>query len=234
MHRTKHAAGQFEAGTSALDVSNYWFLHALCSALPALRNHLASKRSHPEEVYHDLVKLAGALCTFSLESNPSQVPAYTHRDLSTTFHDLDRHIRHHLDIVIPPNSITLQFERQDQFIFAAAVQDERCLRRARWIFGIRSDIGEAALLRLAPARAKICSAEGVGKLVQRALPGLELLHLPVPPSSLRAQADMHYFSINLDGPCWQHILQTRKVGVYLPQELGRSAFEVTVIVEKNA
>ena len=41
-------SGRFELGTSALDVANYWFLHSLCSALPALRHHLQDRRSHPD------------------------------------------------------------------------------------------------------------------------------------------------------------------------------------------
>lgn len=89
-------------------------------------------------------------------------------------------------------------------------------------------------MRLTPNLVKICSAEGVVKLVQRALPGLELVHLPVPPSALPASADMHYFSIAMSGPCWQHILVTKNVGVYLPSELGNAIFEVTIIVEANA
>lgn len=233
VHRRKHAAGQFEAGTSALDVANYWFLHSLCSALPTLRNHLASRRSHPVDLYHDLVKLSGALCTFALDSSPAQIPAYTHENLAQVFAALDAHIRRHLEIVVPSNAITLNFTRTDQFIFVATVEDERCLRRSRWILGVRSDISESNLLRLVPARTKVCSAEGVVKLIQRALPGMELTHLPVTPSALPAQADMHYFSISLDGACWQHILQTRKVGVYMPEEFGRSAFEVTILTESN-
>jgi type VI secretion system protein ImpJ len=119
-------------------------------------------------------------------------------------------------------------------MFAAPVLDERCFRRSRWIFGIRSDISEASLIRNAPNLVKICSAEGVGKLIQRALQGLELVHVPVPPSALAAQADMHYFSIGMSGPCWQHILATKQVGVYLPGELGKAVFEVTIITEATA
>jgi type VI secretion system protein ImpJ len=120
------------------------------------------------------------------------------------------------------------------YIQTAAVNDERCLRRARWILGIRSPMGESVLLRLVPRLVKICSAEGASKLVERALPGLELMHLPVPPSALAAQADMHYFSISLAGACWEHILRTKQVGVYVPGEIGDVTFDVTVITETNA
>jgi type VI secretion system protein ImpJ len=215
-------------------VANYWFLHALCSSLPALRHHLLDRRSHPEEVYRDLVRLAGALSTFALESARDEIPAYRHRDLASTFKELDALIRRYLEIVAPSNTVTLQFHKTDSYIFAAEVKDERCLRRARWIFGIRSPIAESLILRQTPALVKVCSAEGVAKLVQRALPGLELMHLPVPPAALHAQADMHYFSVSLSGACWQHILLTKQVGVYLPGDLGDATFELTIITETSA
>ena len=228
------SSGGFELGTSALDVANYWFLHALCSSLPGLRHHLLDRRSHPEEVYRDLARLAGALSTFSIEASRDEIPAYRHRDLTSTFKEMDALIRRYLEIVAPSNSVTLQFRKADNYIFAAEVKDERCLRRARWIFGVRSSVAESLLLRQTPKLVKVCSAEGVTKLVQRALPGLELMHLPVPPAALHAQADMHYFSISLSGACWQHILQTKQVGVYLPGDLGDATFEVTIITETPA
>jgi type VI secretion system protein ImpJ len=230
----RSSTGRFELGTSALDVANYWFLHALCSSLPALRHHLQDRRSHPEEVYRDLVRLAGALSTFALESARDEIPAYRHRDLASSFKELDALIRRYLEVVAPSNTVTLQFRKADNYIYAAEVKDERCLRRARWIFGIRSPVAESLVLRQTPRLVKVCSAEGVGKLVQRALPGLELMHLPVPPAALRAQADMHYFSISLAGACWQHILLTKQVGVYLPGDLGDATFEVTIITEASA
>jgi type VI secretion system protein ImpJ len=228
------SSARFELGTSALDVANYWFLHTLCSALPALRHHLQDRRSHPEEVYRDLARLTGALSTFSLEATRDEIPQYQHRDLTSTFREMDVLIRRYLEIVAPTNSVTLQFRKSDSYIFSADVNDERCLRRSRWVFGLRSPLTDSAILRQVPKLVKVCSAEGVAKLVQRALPGLELMHLPVPPAALHAQADMHYFSISLSGACWQHILQTKQVGVYLPGDLGDATFEITIMMETSA
>ncbi len=232
--RGKRSGGQFRIGTSALEVSNHWFLHALCSALPALQHHLTVKRSHPEEVYRDLARLSGALCTFALESNPGDIPKYNHLELSETFRALDKHIRRHLEIVVPSNTVTLDFQKAEMYIHTAPVNDERCLRRARWILGVRSNVGDSTVIRTVPQIVKVCSAEGVGKLVQRALPGLELSYLQVPPPAISAQADMHYFTINPAGACWQHILQTKQVGIYIPGEIGNAEFEVTIITEPSA
>jgi type VI secretion system protein ImpJ len=235
VRRDRRSSGRMELGTSALDVANYWFLHCLCSTAPALRHHLSTKFSHPEDVYRDLARLAGALSTFSLESSLDDIPKYAHEDLTSIFRDLDSLIRRYLEIVVPSNSVKLDFHKSERmYIHTAAVNDERCLRRARWILGIRSPMGESTLLRLVPRLVKVCSAEGASKLVERALPGLELMHLPVPPSALAAQADMHYFSISLAGPCWEHILKTRRVGVYVPGEIGDATFDVTIITETTA
>ncbi len=229
--RSARRHGRFEAGTGALDVANYWFLHALHSALPPLQHLVATRHAHPEAVYVELSRLAGALCTFAVDSDPRQLPAYDHRNPGPAFRALDAHIRRHLEIVVPSNTIALDFQPVEPYMYAADVRDERCLRRARWILGMRSKLGESDLLRLTPKLVKVCSAKFVPELVKRALPGLPLTHLPVPPTAIRAEADMQYFSLESSGPCWEHILQTRKVGIYIPGEISSPEFELTVIVE---
>ena len=225
--------GRFEAGTSALDVANYWFLHALHSALPPLQHLSATSHAHPEDFFLELSRLAGALCTFALDSDPRQLPAYDHRNPGPTFRALDAHIRRHLEIVVPSNTVSLAFQPVEPYMYAAPVADERCLRRARWLLGVRSSLGESDLLKLAPRLIKVCSSKFVPELVKRALPGMALTHVPVPPSAIRAEADMQYFAIETTGPCWEHILQTRSVGVYIPGEISHPEFDLTVIVEPS-
>jgi type VI secretion system protein ImpJ len=225
--------GRFEAGTSALDVANYWFLHALHSALPPLQHLSATSHAHPEDFFLELSRLAGALCTFALDSDPRQLPAYDHRNPGPAFRALDAHLRRHLEIVVPSNTVSLAFQPVEPYMYAASVADERCLRRARWLLGVRSSIGESDLLKLAPRLIKVCSSKFVPELVKRALPGMTLTHVPVPPSAIRAEADMQYFAIETTGPCWEHILQTRSVGVYIPGEISQPEFDLTIIVEPS-
>jgi type VI secretion system protein ImpJ len=182
-------------------------------------------------VFIEMSRLGGALCTFSVEADPRNLPSYDHRNPGPCLRALDAHIRRMLDIVVPPNTVTLNFKPVEPYIQAAEVTDERCLRRARWILGIRSALGESDLLRLVPRLVKVCSLKFVPELVKRALPGMTLNHLPVPPTAIRAEADMQYFSVENAGPCWEHILQTRTVGVYIPGEIAKPEFELTVIVE---
>lgn len=231
---TARSKSKFEAGSSALDVANYWFLHALSTSLPVLQHLHRSQRSHPEQLFLELSRLAGSLCTFGSQSQVSDLPAYDHMLPEESFYALDRHIRRHLEIVLPTNHVALKFSPAEPYFHEADVVDERAFRRSRWVFGIRSSLGEADLILQTARLVKVCSARFVPELVRRALPGLALHHLPVPPSAIRAEADKQYFSLELTGPCWDHIQQTRRVGVYVPGELRDAEFDLNIIVEPQA
>ena len=231
LSRSANKRGRFEAGTGALDVASYWFLHALSSSAPVLRHLYATRHAHPEQFFVELSRLAGALCTFATVTALEDLPSYDHRDPGPAFRALDAHIRRHLEIVAPSNTVTLEFSPAAPYMHEADVRDERCLRRARWILGIRANLGESDLVSSVPRLVKVCSARFVPELVRRALPGMTLSHLPLPPSALRAEADKQYFSLDLSGPCWEHILQTRRVGVYIPGEIAEPEFDLTVVVE---
>ena len=67
--------------------------------------------------------------------------------------------------------------------------------------------------------------------VKRALPGMALTHLPAPPSAIPVKADFQYFSVSRSGPCWDHIVQTRQIGLYVPGDLPNPSLELLVILE---
>jgi type VI secretion system protein ImpJ len=205
----------------------------LHSALPPLRHLIYTRHAHPVDCFLELSRLAGALCTFAVDSDPRNLPDYDHRNPGPVFRALSAHIRRHLEIVVPSNTITLTFSPVGGYIHQAAVIDDRCLRRARWILGVRSSIGESEQLRLVPRLVKICSARFVPELVKRALPGMTLTHLQVPPTAIRSVADMQYFAIDTSGACWEHILLTKNVGIYIPGEIADPEFTVTAIVETS-
>jgi type VI secretion system protein ImpJ len=63
------------------------------------------------------------------------------------------------------------------------------------------------------------------------MPAMKLTHLPVPPPAVSPKVDYQYFSIDKAGPCWEHLIKTRQVGVYVPGELPDPAVELSVILE---
>ncbi len=225
---------RFQQSFSPRDISTFWFLHAIHSAIPAFRHIFRTRRGHPELIYQEMARLAGALCTFGTDSHPRQLPLYDHAQPEFAFLTLDEHIRRHLEYVVPSNVVHLKFQKTKPYFWSAAVTDDRCFGRSRWIFGVQSKIGEADLIRRTDQLVKVCSEKFVPELVRRALPGLPMQHLSVPPAAVRQKIEAQYFSLTKSGPCWDHLSQTKVVGVYIPAEIPDPEFEIQVILDSGS
>lgn len=223
--------GVFQAGMSARHVAQYWFLHTLNTSLPVLRHFLLSQHAHPQELFREMSRLGGALCTFGLEVHPKSLPQYNHADLGNCFAALDDHIRRHLEIVMPSKAIRIPLQSVETYLYQGAIVDERCLGASRWILEIRSAIGDADMIANVPKLVKVCSARFVVELIKRAVPGMTLMHLPVPPPQIAARVEAQYFSVQREGGCWEHIVKTREVGVYIPAEIPAPAVSLIVLVD---
>ena len=133
--------------------------------------------------------------------------------------------------MIPTNCITIPLEPTANYFYAGGITDQRCLGPSRWILSVRSRIGEADVISGTPQLVKVCSQEFVGKLVQRALPGMTLKHLSVPPAAVAPKVEHQYFGIDKAGPCWDHIVRTRRVGIYVPGEIPEPAIGLHIIID---
>ena len=223
--------GKFRVGLSSQSVARFWFLHAINSGLTPLRHLLLSKHGHPEELFREMLRLGGALCTFGLDVDPSGLPAYDHNQLDGCFQQLDDHIRRHLEIVVPSQAITIPLREGERYFYVGKIKDERCFANARWVLGIHANMGEADLIAKTQQFVKVCSEKFVPELVKRALPGLRLTHVPVPPAAIAAKVEFQYFFIDRSGPCWEHLMQTKSAGVYVPGELPSPQLELVVLLQ---
>jgi type VI secretion system protein ImpJ len=226
------AATAGKTGYASGEIASFWFLHAVNSGLSPLRHIFYSTHGHPEDLYLEMARLAGALCTFTLEYHPRSIPSYDHLQPDKCFDELDKLIRKLLDVIIPVNVIPIPLVYDKEYLSYGTVTDPRCLARCSWVFAIRANIGAAELMKETPERIKICSEEFVKKLVARALPGLTLTHMPVPPRAITGPPETQYFLVNKQGPCWDHIVATRRVGVYVPGEFFVSPeMELLVVLD---
>lgn len=227
----RRGSGQARAGYSTEEVASFWFVHTVNSSLSVLRHLYRTERGHPEHLFVEMSRLAGALCSFGLNSHPETLPLYDHDHLEDCFTALDVHIRRHLELVVPSNCVVIPLVSTGRNIRTGMVTDQRCLDRARWILAIRAGIGEAELITKGPRLVKVCSEELLANLVKTALPGLPMVHLPVPPSAISPKVEYQYFGLSRIGMCWEHIVNTRKVGVYAPDELPNAEMELLVLLD---
>lgn len=218
---------------SVAELTRFWLLHTINSALVPLRHLYVSRRGHPEQLFLELSRLAGALCTFSLESHPRSLPVYNHEALGDCFDALDMHIRRHLEIIIPTSCLKIPLTPGERYFYSGDVTDQRCFGHTTWVLAMRGGGGEVDVISKVPVLVKVCSEAFVPELVRRALPGFAMTHVAHPPTAISARPGTQYFLLNTAGPCWDHIRKTRRVGVYIPGDLPDPEAELLVIIEPS-
>jgi type VI secretion system protein ImpJ len=199
------------------EVANFWLAHTIHSSLAPLRYHRDTRGTHPERLYVELARLAGALCTFALESHPRAVPGYDPDRLDDCFDALEAHIRAHLEVIVPTSYLTVPLVRQADYLHVGAISDPRSFGASRWILGVRCGLGEAETITRVPQLVKVCSERHILRLVKEAYAGLTLEHLIAPPAAIAPRVGTQYFAIHRAGPCWEAIQKTGHIGIYVPE-----------------
>jgi type VI secretion system protein ImpJ len=220
-----------QPGKAPRDLARFWFLHTINSSLAPLKHLYSVRRGHPEELFLEMSRLAGALCTYALDSHPRSLPLYDHMHLDECFNALDLHIRRHLEIILPENCLHIPLTGSAQYLYRGDILDQRCLGSSSWILAVRGGGAENEVIANVPVLVKMCSEQFVPELVRRALPGFVLTHLPTPPPAVSIRADTQYFQVSKGGPCWEHIKKTRQVGLYIPGDIPNPELELLVVID---
>ncbi len=250
MTAERSAAGTDLAEYASREVASFWLSHAIHSAAAPLRHHLTTRAAHPEQLYNELARLAGALCTFALDAHPRDLPLYDHDEPEGTFDGLDRFIRRHLDVAIPTNTVRIPLaparphgvsEKEmvlvpggeaDSPFHLGTVADRRVFGRAHWYLGVRSSASSADVIARVPRLVKICSAKYIVRLVKSAYPGLGIEHVPSPPAELAPRINTTYFRVRPVDPCWPAITDTAEVGLYVPAAIPDAEVELVVVLDE--
>jgi type VI secretion system protein ImpJ len=218
---------------AASEVANFWLAHSVHSSIGPLRHLWETRRASPEKLYTELSRLAGALCTFAMDSHPKDLPVYDHDRLGECFSRLDQHIRASLDVIVPAGSIVVPLERARQFLFVGQILDKRSFASSQWILGIRAEGDDANVVPNVVKLVKVCSSKHIVRLVKEGIPGLPLSHLSSPPSAIPTKLGTRYFLITQTGPCWESTVKTGEIGVYVPEALQVSEMELVVLPQSE-
>ena len=241
--RSRPADGLSEYASK--EILGFWLSHSIRSSLAVVRHLYEASGASPEDMYLELSRLAGALCTFSMELNPDAIPLYDHDDLGKTFSELETFIRRGLEVVLPKGATRIALIpvlRQQgevellpeergvaQFVHSGQVTDPRAFARdAVWYLGVRSDLAHGEAARLIPTLVKFASEKLALWLAGKAHPGMPLDHVAQPPAEISPRADTQYFKITKAEKYWDTIMKEGRVGAYAPAAVAGAEIDVLV------
>jgi type VI secretion system protein ImpJ len=231
LNANRRQRGQNLADFSVSDTAHFWLLHTVNSCLPELKHIWAVRRGHPETLYVAMLRLAGALSTFSLDSKAREMPDYDHDNLGRCFRLLDEKIRNLLETVIPSKCVSIPLRLTDKSIWSGTVTNEEYFGDTQFFLAVGAKMGVDDLIKRVPQLVKISASDEMQNLIRLSLPGITLRHAATPPPAIRFTLDNQYFSLNQSGRLWDRITQSRNISVHVPSEIVDAKIELLVVLQ---
>lgn len=228
----RRECNQRMADFAVADVSLFWLLNALNTYQPVLADLVQYPARHPEQVYGELAKLAGALLTFSLDHDIEQIPVYQHDDLGSVLPALIRVISTLLEASLPSRVVTLDVRETAPNHWQVRLDDPR-LREpgaADFYLSVRCRLPAAQVQVQFPRLCKAGAPDEVRQLVNAALDGVPLQALSHVPAAIALRLENQYFALDLAHPKGQAVLAEGLCAFYVPSTLTDAQLELFAVL----
>ncbi|WP_400564948.1 type VI secretion system baseplate subunit TssK [Pseudomonas aeruginosa] len=206
--RGEALAGRVVASSAggASEIADFLLLQ-LVNRAEALTGHLSRVRPlHPQELYRELVALAGEFCTFTAsQRRPEEYPVYNHDDLAASFAPVMLALRQALATVIDAKAIAIPIVEKAYGVHVAMLSDRSLIDNASFVLVVRADVPGESLRGHFPQQAKVGSVEHIRDLVNLQLPGIGLLPMPVAPRQIPYHAGSTYFELDRGSAHWKQL-----------------------------
>ncbi|MCR9244801.1 MAG: type VI secretion system baseplate subunit TssK [bacterium] len=227
--RSEELASRQRQMSGMAGAANLWLLHTLNSNLPGLTHLHHHGRAHPEQLFLELSRLAGQLCTFTDSEHPRRLPAYDHGDLTATFGELEKRLRALLETVIPHRCVPVALNKVSDTMFQGSLPDATLVEQSEFFVAVAAEVPEDRLLAEFPLKAKVSSIDRVQQLLMMAVPGLTLRHVSSPPQEIPVQPGRSYFRLDPTGEHWDAIVQSHSFAFHVPPDLTGVQLELMAI-----
>lgn len=234
----KRQKGIQTAEFGARDVVYLLALRTLNRYVPQLFHFLEAREVHPWQLFGLLRQLIGELSSFSetvtvlgesVSDGTPLVPEYDHNNLGECFASAHTVILKLLDEITAGPEYVIPL-RYDGTYFTSELKPAHFESRNRYFLVLTTEEDPKALLQSMAAMAKLSSRERLPLLIARALPGIGMEHLPLPPQELPRRAFSLYFAVEVRSEQWELVQKGNNIALYwdhAPQDLQVELMIVT-------
>jgi type VI secretion system protein ImpJ len=217
----KKERGIHTAEFGARDMVYLLALRSLNRYAPLLHHFTDAQQIHPFEVYGILRQLIGELSSFSTQvsvlgeasDEPLALPAYDHRRLGACFKTAYDLIIRLLDEITAGPEYMIQL-LYDGTYFTADLSPAMFGGGNRYFLVLETQADPQGLLQSLETAGKLGARESLPLLIARALPGVRLEHLALPPQELPRRAFALYFQLDRHNDLWQQVEKGNNLALY--------------------
>lgn len=204
------------------DVTYLLALRSLNRYVPLLMHLTECRQVHPWAVYGVLRQLIGELSSFSEKvtvlgedaADGSQLlPDYDHRNLGTCFPSALLLVLKLLDEITAGPEYVLPLP-YDGTYFTCEMKPSHFEHGNRFYLVFKTETDPNHVIQAVESLAKVGARERLPLLIARALPGIGLEYLPVPPQELPRRALSLYFSLDSHNEQWSLVEKGNNLAIY--------------------
>ena len=211
------------------DIASFWLLHTASSAYAALSHLFRNGDFHPERLHQELLRLAGALLTFTKAYGLADLPHYDHAHPEDGFERLFGIIRELLDTVISARYFQIALSEVKPSFHLGRIDSQRIDDHSAFYLGVGADMPGQELVQTVPVRFKVGAPDDVEKCVLSALPGVRLVHAAQVPAAIPVRPGSHYFSVEARGPLYERMLKAQSMMIYVPAGIQDLKLELIAV-----
>jgi type VI secretion system protein ImpJ len=217
----KRERGIHTAEFGARDMVYLLALRSLNRYTSLLFHLTESGRVHPWSVYGVVRQLIGELSSFSEQisvtgetsEGDKLLPSYDHRDLWECFSAARALVTRLLDEITAGPEYVLQL-LFDGTYFGTDLGPAMFEGRNRYYLVFETEEEPQSVLQALDTISKISVRETLPILIARALPGIKLQYLQIPPQELPRRARSLYFQIDHHSDQWAQVEKNRNLALY--------------------
>ncbi len=227
---SRYAADPSAGG--GLQSVDYLVLQVLNRAIPVFQHFRASRFTHPERLYVELVRLAGELATFTTQERRARLyPAYDHDNHEATFGPVLRDLQDFLSARLGRRAIRLDIIVRAQNAFISPIRDRSLFRTASFVLEVSARRALGEIQASFPNLFKVGPSSKMNEIVHAHLPGVALVHLPTPPPQIRAITDHVYFYLDRNSPLWPEFSTAASIGMHFAGDWPDLELEFWAVLE---
>jgi type VI secretion system protein ImpJ len=221
--------GRQNAGAEfhATEIRKFLLLQALSSVIPELNHLLDTARTHPEEAYLALVRLAGTLTCFSAEMEPIELPKFNYLELGEAFESLFAIILRLVSGGTERAYTEIALEHRPDGMFIGRIAEPKLVGQEFFI-AVKANMAEALVRERAPGVLKLAGWSHIYDVVKHARTGVKVAVEWSPSGALPLKPGLCFFRVAREGQYWEDIVKSSTVALYLPSDGDWAGAEVAL------
>jgi type VI secretion system protein ImpJ len=210
----------------------YLVLQLLNRHIAVLKHYRTSSYVHPERLFDEFLRLVGELATFvTAERRAREYPVYDQDDLENVFGPVMRDLQYFLSARIGRRAIRLEIIERAHNAFISMIRDRSLFQNANFVLEVAARRPLNEIQNQFPHLFKVGPDTKMRDIVLAHLPGVPLIHLPMPPPQIRAIVDHVYFLFDRKSPLWPEFAAAASIGMHFSGDWPELELELWAVLE---